>query len=85
MTLLGMTINSRILVLVWGFVLASLTIPQNSTGLLAATLAFMLTGVGILAGYRFGVQVPRGPKWTGACALLLITAHMQASLLLRSP
>ena len=43
----------------------------------------MLTGVGILAGYRFGVQVPRGPKWAGACALLLIAAHMQASLLLR--
>jgi putative Mn2+ efflux pump MntP len=84
MTLLGMTTNARILVLAWGFVLASLTIHQGSIGLLAGTLAFMLTGVGILAGYRFGVQVPRGPKWAGACALLLIAAHMQASLLLWS-
>jgi hypothetical protein len=85
MTVLGMTTSARILVLAWGFVLASLTIHQDSIGLLAGTLAFMLTGVGILAGYRFGVQVPRGPKWAGACALLLIAAHMQVSLLLRSP
>ncbi len=84
MTLLGMTINARLLVLAWGFVLASLAIHQGSMGLLAATLALMLTGVGILAGYRFGVQVSRGPKWTGACALLLIAAHMQALFLLRS-
>ena len=85
MTLLGMTTSARILVLAWGFVLASLTIHQGSTGLLAGTLAFMLTGAGILAGYRFGVQVPRGPKWAGACALLLIAAHMRASLLLSFP
>ena len=82
MTLLGMTSSARVLVLAWGFVLASLNIHQCSIGLLAGTLASMLTGVGILAGYRFGVQVPRGPKWAGACALLLIAAHMQASLLL---
>jgi putative Mn2+ efflux pump MntP len=75
-TLLEMTINSRILVLVWGFVLASLNIHQDSIGLLAGMLAFMLTGVGILAGYRFGVQVARGPKWAGACALLLLAAHI---------
>ncbi len=75
-TLLGMTINSRILVLVWGFVLASLNSHQGSMGLLAGTLAFMLTGIGILAGYRFGVQVPRGPKWAGACALLLLASHI---------
>ena len=84
-TLLGMTSRRSILVLAWGFVLASLNIHQGSIGLLAGTLAFILTGVGILAGYRFGVQVPRGPKWAGACVLLLIVAHMQASLLLRSP
>jgi hypothetical protein len=84
MTLLGMTIHARILVLAWGFVLASLTIHQGSIGLLAGTLAFTLTGGGILAGYRFGVQVPRGPKWAGACALLLVAVQMQASLLLRS-
>jgi hypothetical protein len=83
--LLGMTSSARILVLAWGFVLASLTIHRGSIGLLAGTFVFMLTGAGILAGYRFGVQVPRGPKWAGACALLLIAAHMQASLLLRSP
>jgi putative Mn2+ efflux pump MntP len=85
MTLLGMTINARILVLAWGFVLASLAIHQGAVGLLVGTLVFMVTGVGILAGYRFGVQVPRGPKWAGACALLLIAAHMQVSILLRSP
>ena len=83
--LLGMTSSARILVLAWGFVLASLTIRQGSVGLLAGTFVFMVTGVGILAGYRFGVQVPRGPKWAGACVLLLIAAHMQVSLLLRSP
>lgn len=82
--LLGMTSSARILVLAWGFVLASVTIHQGSIGLLAGMLAFMLTGVGILSGYRFGMQVPRGPKWAGACALLLIAAHMQASLLLHS-
>ena len=85
MTLLGTTTNARIVVLAWGFVLASLAIHQGSIGLLAGALAFVLTGVGILAGYRFGVQVTRGPKWAGACALLLIAAHVQASLLLGSP
>ncbi len=84
MMLLGMTSSAGILVLAWGFILASLNIHQGSIGLLVGTLAFVLTGVGILAGYRFGVQVPRGPKWAGACALLLIAAHMQASLLVRS-
>ena len=68
-----------------GFRACALNIHQGSIGLLAGTLAFMLTIVGILAGCRFGVQVPRGPKWAGACALLLIAAHMQASLLLSSP
>jgi putative Mn2+ efflux pump MntP len=81
--LLGMTTSARILVLGWGFVLASLNTHQGSLGLLAGTLAFALTEVGILVGYRFGVQVSRGPKWAGACALLLIAVHMQASLLLR--
>ncbi len=84
MTLLGMTSSARVLVLAWGFVLASLNIHQCSIGLMAGMLASMLTGVGILAGYRFGVQVPRGPKWAGACTLLLIAAHMQTSLLLYS-
>ena len=84
MMLLGMTSSARILVLAWGFVLASLNIHLGSIGLLAGTLASMLTGVGFLVGYGFGVQIPQGLKWAGACALLLLAAHMQASLLLRS-
>ncbi len=68
----------------WGFVLASLNSHRGSMGVLAGTLAFTLTVVGILASYRFGVQVPRGLKWAGACALLLVAAHMEVSLLLRS-
>ena len=84
MMLLGVTFNARILVLVWGFVLASLNAHQGSIGLLAGTLASILAAVGVLVGYRFGVQVPRVLKWAGACALLLIAARMQVSLLLHS-
>ena len=82
--LLGMTSRAKMLVLGWGFVLAPLNIHQGSIELLAGALVALLTGVGILVGYRFGVQVPRGPRWAGACALVLIAAHMQVSLLLGS-
>ncbi len=85
MSLLGMTTSAKTVVLVWGFVLASLNVQQGSMGLLVGALAFMLTGVGILAGDRFRVHLPQGLKWAGACALLLTAAHMQASLLLCSP
>ncbi len=67
--------DTKLLVLVWGFVLASLVTRACCIGLTGGVVASVLSGVGILVGYRFGIHGSRGAEWGSACIFLLVVVY----------